>query len=647
MLMLMLLVVGTAPPPVTATTAESLVSVSPPASLAGAVSVASASTSSAPSEASGMVLRIRLPDGSMERVRLPCPGAEFDTTLGDLLAAAGVTIPDGGSAAILVGGKTKGDDDDEEAKAVASASPTTTLLSDLGVRHGSVITVRPAREIVGGSSGGGGGEKTTNRSSPPPSPPASSSWDPFPDLAREKSHMDAVRRAKTSRSVRRGMSYGDVARMQEAMHSVEPQMEGPVKRLYMCETSAGRFHSGCQATTSTSTTSTTSTTRRNNNNNSSCRVGLLLGTIHRERVDSRPKRARTSLSSTTADSDYCTVAKVQTVWEPPAQSSLASQGAPLLYDVPLAEGMLRDHPRVVAVADHLGLLPVGWIFSYDDERSRGGGGGGGNNSKGRKGRTDNNDNNNNDQDDSLPVWGLDVATGARLQIDNMRRRQQQQQQQQQEQQERGQVFVTLAMDATTGATEAFQLSDVAVQMVDEGMFAIHHRDDVDDVDGGRATTKTTTKEGPGAAKTTPDNPNPRVVPMRRAVLVDGRETRELDSVLCLVNTALLSHVGTFAGGGNGGTASAAAAAAGPIKRGTGRLTKRAKASLLAALMGTDDRALLEGLCDFNVLLALDRALTPDETEELCSTVRRWARGQKQGTKVGQKLKLKLQGILET
>ena len=65
------------------------------------------------------------------------------------------------------------------------------------------------------------------------------------------------------------------------------------------------------------------------------------------------------------------------------------------------------------------------------------------------------------EEDSLPVWGRDVHVGACQIIEKMKRLNDRQE---------GAKFVTLAMDANTGATEAFQLSDVSIQMVAEKMW---------------------------------------------------------------------------------------------------------------------------------------------------------------------------------
>jgi hypothetical protein len=486
--------------------------------------------SSSPS--SGMVLRIRLADGSMQKVMVP-QGAEETMTLSDILNT--FEIADGSSIQV---GKENVDDNGKQ-------SP----LSGLGVTHGSLITVVKSKAASAKTAD----KPTESRFSQLKVPHRE--WDPFPDLAKNYEH--ALLKTKTRRSGNHRMSYGDISRLQSSLHIVEPQPEGSLKRVYMCRNSAERFQVNGIPKQKTKTGATVPLSR----------VGLLLGTIQTERVDKTPRKARTSLSSQTSDSEFCIVAKVQALWEPPGQKSTA------VYDAALGENLLHDHPRVLAIAEHLGLVPVGWIFTHPDSRHQ--------------------------EEDALPVYGVDVQTGATLQIANMKKARDVPALE-------GKNFVTLAMDANNGATEAFQLSDVSVQMVHEGILV--------------------PKRG---------EPSQRHVPTKHGVLVDGKETTQLDSVLCLVNTAMLSHVGSYAG----------KTAASSVKK-NGSLTNKCKKALLKALL-EDDSNLLEELCDLNTLVALDQSLSKEDTEELCGVVRKWARGQKQGTQLGSKLKMHLRSLLET
>jgi NPL4 family len=497
---------------------------------------------------SSMVVRLRLADGSMEKIQIS-NGKEESTTLRDILETFEVSDED----TVKVGNQ------------VVETERGSNTLKDLGIQHGSMITV-VAKDIPKS-------ESTISRFSKAKQELSSSqAWNPYPDLA--KDYAQAVIKTKTRRSTQKGMSYGDIAHLQSSLHVVDPQKEGPLQRVYMCRLSAERFHDNGIVKK-----------RGRSKPDISCRCGLLLGTIQKERVDQhRPKKARTSLSSTTSDSDYCTVAKVQAVWEPPSQSS-STDGK--LYDAAAGQELLTKYPRVLEIAEQLGLVPIGWIFSYQDERLK--------ESDSFKKSTD-------EDHEPQALLGMDVATGALLQSFNMKQRGRSE----------GNKFVTLAMDATTGATEAFQLSDVTVQMVHENMLE---------------------NLVPPPANLSQKN-NPRTVTTKHAVLVDGREMTQLESVLCLINTAMLSHEGSFAGN----------TATSPVKKSNGSLTNKAKKTLLAAL-NSDDRAMFEELCDFNVLMALDQSLSPSDMDKLCALVKKWARGQKQGTTLDSKLKIQLKSIL--
>jgi hypothetical protein len=474
----------------------------------------------------GIILRIRLGDGTMEKVQVP-PDEEDRLTLHQILSSLSV---EEGSSNIQVGSQTMTTED------------SSSTVSKLGLKHGSLISITP-----------------TNKTKPTESRFSqlkhdSNIWNPFPELAKDYEH--ALLKTKTRRSAQKGMSYADIARLQSSLHIVEPQKEGPLKRVSMCKISAERFHANGVGKKEGRAAAAIITPR----------VGLLLGTIQTERAEMKAKKARTSLSSQTSDTEYCTVAKVQALWEPQGQ-----QQGTAVYDAATGRQLLESNPRVVEIAGYLGLVPVGWIFSYQE-------------------------NNRHENEGALPIWGVDVQTGASLQISNMRTRDRTQ----------GAKFVTLAMDANTGATEAFQLSDESVQMVAEGML-------VPVLDGSK---------------------NGRHVPTKHALLVDGKETNKLDSVLCLVNTAMLSHTGSFSG----------KSATSSVKK-NGNLTTKTKKALLGAL--DDDPRLLEELCDLNTILALDQTLPKADSEELCQLVRKWARGQKQGTLVGPKLKMQLRSILES
>ena len=449
-------------------------------------------TSSPPSN--GIILRVRLQDGTMQKIQVPS-GKEGEITLAQALTPFGPAPDD----AIQVGSSN-----------VADSSLT---LAALNITHGALISIVASK-------------KASSSSAPPSFGKAKQRpFDPYPEIAKDYT---AAKRLKTRRSGI--MTYGDVANLQSNLHVVDPQPKGPLERVYMCRISAERLQ--CMGP--------------------NLRVGLLLGTISRERLDTRPAKVRTSLSTSVAP-EYCEVAKVHAMWDPPQEAT------PTHYDAKA----LVHHPRVRQLAEWLDLVPIGWIYSHCGDRSK--------------------------DEATLPVHGQDILVAAKLQILQM-------------QASGSDRWATLSMDVTTGATEAFQLSNVAVQMVAEDM--------IKDTEGRFVTTV-------------------------HPVLVDGKETTMLDTVLCLVNTAMLAHDGKLAG-----------STSSTVKKNGMMLTKTKKA-LLAALEKdtTDHCSLLNALCDFNVLLAIDKQTKSDQMEALCQLVKKWSRGQKIGTQVSPQLKTMLKGIL--
>mmetsp|Transcript_25119 Transcript_25119/g.38568 ORF Transcript_25119/g.38568 Transcript_25119/m.38568 type:complete len:136 (+) Transcript_25119:40-447(+) len=122
------------------------------------------------------------------------------------------------------------------------------------------------------------------------------------------------------------------------------------------------------------------------------------------------------------------------------------------------------------------------------------------------------------------------------------------------------------------------------------------------------------------------------------VVVSGEETKRLDSVLLLVNTAMLSHVGLYSGGTN-------APIGGNVKKTSGALLGKTRKRILAALEKKDGSEVLSELCDFDVVLAIDALIGKEESEKLCLLVRKYARGQKKGTVINEQLKLTLRSVL--
>eukprot|EP00547_Thalassionema_nitzschioides_P016334 CAMPEP_0194253922 /NCGR_PEP_ID=MMETSP0158-20130606/30932_1 /TAXON_ID=33649 /ORGANISM="Thalassionema nitzschioides, Strain L26-B" /LENGTH=493 /DNA_ID=CAMNT_0038991775 /DNA_START=30 /DNA_END=1508 /DNA_ORIENTATION=+ len=405
----------------------------------------------------------------------------------------------------------------------------TKSLTELGLKHGSLLS------IISKSSSDSK-EKTSSLSARKRKEVASS-FQPFPDLAKK----DATRarydmaRQKKNRGVH---SYTDLLDRQSNSHVVEPQGAGPIHRVYMCATSAQRFHAS-----------------KNTN-----KVGLLFGTVQRERKEATSRRKiQTSLSSQPKAEDFCQVVKVHTIWEPPSSLNQKQTKNKVGYSNHFLLKQSEAMKRVQKVASYLGLKPIGWIFAYGDEEK------------------ELPKNNANDKT-SVVITGKDLTIGAQLQIQQM----------QQRGREDGAKFVTLAMQASDGATEAFQISDVCVQMASEGIL-------------------------------TPSKSN--IISTIHEIVVDGKETKQLESVLCLINTALLSHEGMYV---------AHSEQKPTVKSKTGTLTLKIKKALLKAVEETmakgsnDDSSLLSLLCDFPTLLALDTLLADDEqTQDICRSVSKW------------------------
>ena len=506
------------------------------------------------SSSSPLILRVRLQDGTMERIVV----SDQNQPLQQVLSSA---IDMKEDSEIIVTNKQ------QQQPLDLSSSPSSLQLS-----NGALLTVQSAKA-----------KPTSGLTQKKRKVEDEDVWHPFPDLA--KSYHATKRRQQLLNQQRTSRSYGDLAHLQSQLHVVTPQPESVLKRIYMCSVSAERFYTASQQQNTA-----TSTNGENPKKTSfTPSYGLLLGTISRERVDpSRKPKAKTSLSSTTSDEEYCQVAKVHAVWQVPTavagkakskkQKSTSTDPTQLLQDAiqSSTEGKTPIQ-RVARVARALGLQPVGWIFTYADDRHG---------------------------NDGLPVFGKDVVTGAHLQMAKMKS-----QSPDAMSPEHSRAFVTLAMEASTGATEAFQLSDVSVQMVSEKVFDTSGRQ------------------------------NERFTATQHPVIVDGQETHQVDSVLCLVNTAMLSKQGDYCG---------------PTKasvKKTGALTKKTRKALLDALahdtaQTTSSSQLLPLLCDFDLLLSLDEFLGPKDSEQVCAIVQKWARGQKRKTQLDDRLLQRIRQFVE-
>eukprot|EP00934_Nitzschia_sp_Nitz4_P007892 Nitzschia sp. Nitz4//scaffold81_size91200//38323//39810//NITZ4_004986-RA/size91200-processed-gene-0.50-mRNA-1//1//CDS//3329558710//7882//frame0 len=495
-----------------------------------------------------MVVRVRQTTGEVHKVLIP-PGAQDTTTVSEFLAPFVDNIS---QPSVKMGN-------------LAVDHTASDSVASLGLSHGTLLTIHTAASKSQASRDTS--TRIQNRHSLP-------KWNPFPDLV--KDYQLALARTKNKRVASRGMSYEQMASIREQLHVVEPQRKGSLQHVYMCSVAAERFQRGCIKSIKGSADKPKVLGR----------VGLLFGTIHKERLGERKNHriAKTSLSGTTSTSDsedFGMVAKVQAIWEPPGQeqdqNSKSGEG---LYDVSKASSLLeKENARILTLAERLGLVPIGWIFSYSSQARK---------------------TSSSSSDATAPIRGVDIQVGGSLQAMNMKARGPSD----------GTKFSMVAMSADTGETEAFQLSDVAVQMVHQGVLS-------------EGTTKT-----PGMSVTQP------TIHTRYPVLVGGKETQELDPLLCIVNIAILSHTGSFSG----------TLATSSTKK-SGDLTTKKKKAMLGVLQ--DDRQLLKELCDLNIIIYLDRFLSDEEMIALCGCVNRWSRGQKQTTQLPVALKRRLRGIIES
>jgi hypothetical protein len=486
-----------------------------------------------------LTLRVRLTDGSIQRMVV---SAEHQTTK----SLREILWP-------LM-------DHDDNGIACPSMPPTdlddSQTLSQLGMAQGTLLTLSKTRQL----STSNGLQKKKKSSSSTSTSEKSRRFNPFPELA--KDYDAAMRRHHQRRKHSSTASYAALADVSSALHTVEPQPQGSIHRLSLCRTAAERFQAHSFHSKSRQAVP---------------HCVLLLGVVSRERIDTKI-RPKTSLSSTTNAETYCSVAKVHAVWEPPLLSTTSSSD---MYPWQALQHVLQSEShRVLRIARHLGLQPVGWMFSYTDARTT-------------TATSSNNSKTTTEPNDNLPVFAQDMWVGATLQAQCM-----------QSSQGEHSHFCTVCMQAATGATEVFQLSHQAVQMVAEDVWS-------------------STERG-------------RHVVTRIPILVDGKQTHNLDTVLCLVNTALLSHVGWYAG----------ASASSSVKRKDGSLTTKTRKSLLQALHDKEDAQLLTLLSDFQVILALDEILGASDSEKICACVRKWARGQRKGTVLDAEVKRRMETMLK-
>jgi len=409
-------------------------------------------------------------------------------------------------------------------------------------------------------------------------------FDPFPDLAKPR-YTSAARKARAMANLKRGMTFNDISKLSSSMHTVQAQENGKIKRVYLCSNSIPTFQSSSFDKKQQRVTP---------------KIALLFGTYGSERVEPEQskKKARTSLSSQSEDTKFCDIVKVQTIWEIPSQKPSTEHA----YDWSCVESSLMNEngdkekndvvEQAIRLASKLNLHIVGWIYSHNGGNER--------------------------EESKVPVLGRDVIIASKIQCRIM-----QHCKEKDGGHEEWKGFVTCAMDVLSGATEVYQISDQVVQMVSEGILL------------------TGPAEGEGHTK---NNNRNRYVSTSDPVVVDGKEVREVDSLLCLVNTALLSHKGSFSSGrSNGGNK-----LTGLVKASTGNLTTKGRKQLISALqLSNNDSSsqFMDLLLDFNLLFGISKLLAAADAEQLAKLVFKFSRGQKKSSVLGGQLKLSLESLL--
>jgi len=513
-----------------------------------------------------LVLRIRNADGSMGRVAVSKDESEVQTLSSLLSSYISQHSEDNEEEDSGKDLKCQICTSNGPSKQFLDVKDTNQSISSLDLKNGSIIAIVPTkrdRPKAGVKDDDKDDKVNLQRYT---------KFDPFPDIAKS-SHTAAARRSRALSRLpsKRSMSYGDISKLRQHMHTIEPQAKGPITRIYMCHVGAQRFKDNC----------TIMPTKKQLKSGEKeikivSRCAVLFGSVNTERVNQSKRVARTSLSTPLYEMEMCKVAKVHAVWEPLNQNNSAGN----VYDSKKicnlkssSSDAKKELERAVKIADSLGLKMIGWIYSYSDDRQ------GNDNKESNEG--------------ALPVFGGDLVVGAMTQIDNMERIGS----------DDGKQFITLALDANTGATEAFQLSDASVQMVAEGKLTV------------------------------PDKIS-RILEAKEAIVIDTKETTSLDSVLCLVNTAMLSHEGSFSG--NSGKKS--------YTKKSGALTANTRKALLTKFDGNDED-LISLLCNFEVLMALDRLIAQDKMSELCMLVKKYSRGQRKAAQLSNNLRLVLKNVL--
>lgn len=533
------------------------------------------------------IVRIRLPNGTIQRYAIPKRQLQLETmTVAQLLQSLGIahakttTVPTTNYSITV-----KNPGLDEHRYDIHQT------LSNLSISHGTLLTLSSitpklkTKSIVSDQTKAGKTDDSSEQQQ-------KRRFDPFPELARD--YKTAQRKAQIARVRKSSSSFTDLSTLRDALHVVEPQTQGSIQRVYMCERSARSFFQNIIAAAAVSKGRPRPSYRT---------AAFLFGTITRERKETHPSRrpAKTSLSSSSREpEEYVSAVRVHAVYEPP--TIMSSCTALSLENIP---------DRVFHVAGYLGMVPVGWIFSYDDD--------------GQDATNEGTSKQTNDKE--VPISKENIILASHLQIQNMKNKHNQNME---STSSSSFCWVTLAMKSASGETEAFQISDVTVQMAAEEMLLL--TPDVSEVNAD----------------------DPRHIRTKFPIIIDGKEIKTLDIVLCLINTAMLSHKGAYSGVQRGDSDTIVQA----VKRRSGDLTTKTRKAILQALTSSstggnsnnnnkNDAAFFETVCEFSTLLALDCLLQPEESQKLCTLVRKWSRGQRQSTTLDETLKRRLLSILST
>ena len=211
-----------------------------------------------------MTLRFRAQDGSIRRVN-DCKVSE---TLEDILKRNEIET----DGMIL-----------ESCSKTGQVVDPVKSIQELDLKNGSLVSIKcPSSGTTSGL--------TQRKNNSKAAATHSGTWQPFPSLAKPD-YANLVRRAKARANMKNSMSYSDLNDISSALHVVEAQKDGKIKRIYLCADSAQKFQATLVKQSSANP-----------------KVALLFGTFHKERETA--KRARTSLSSTTDDTKMCEVVKV-------------------------------------------------------------------------------------------------------------------------------------------------------------------------------------------------------------------------------------------------------------------------------------------------------------------------------------------------